>query len=84
MEFTFDKAWKRALLCAYNITEKKRKNEFTNEELNICLELSETWHYTRELTDMELINTFSYGHLVKRVFFLTEKGYKIITKLFLF
>ncbi len=84
IDFTLDKVWKRVLLCAYNIAEKKGKNEFTNEELNNCLKLSETWHYTQELTDMELINTFSYGHHVKRVYFLTEKGYKVIAKLFLF
>jgi len=84
MEFTLDKAWKRALLCAYNITEKKRINEFTNEELNNCLKLSETWHYIQELTDMELIKTFSYRRLIKKVFFLTEKGYNLIAQLFLF
>ena len=93
VEFAIDKKWKKVLLCAYNITKKKRKNEFTNEDIRNCLKLSDTryhtrefsdtWYHTRELTDMGLIDVLLVRSKEK-FFFLTKKGYKVIAEFFSF
>ncbi len=84
MEFTLDKAWKRALLCVFNIIKMNNINEYTNKELSNCLNDPQTKRFSRKLSDMKLISLLRYGGSNEKVYFLTKKGYDVITKMISF
>lgn len=89
VEFMLDKAWKRALLCIYKITETKRNegvwpnyNEYANKELtnHIKFAYSTVKGYTRKLIKMNLVSFSRHSeiNLNEKVYSLTQKGYDVI------
>jgi len=90
VEFTLDKAWKRALRCVYIITETKKKegvmlnhNEYTNKELSNCTKILQAKSYTQKLIKMNLVSFLRYSgsNINEKVYSLTKKGYDVINEI---
>ena len=81
IEFSLDKAWKRALLCVYKITKMKNVNEYTNKELSNCLNDSQAKRFSQKLISMNLISLLRYNKSREKFYSLTKMGIDTIDKL---
>ena len=78
-EFALDKAWKKALVCSYQITESKNLNEFNASELANCLNINQTsvTYQLNQLLELRFIGRIKHKNLQHNIklYRITNQGY---------
>ena len=78
-DFALDKAWKKALVCSYQITESKNLNEFNASELANCLNINQTSvpYQLNQLLELGFIERIDHHNLQYNIKFfrITNDGF---------
>ena len=85
-DFAIDKAWKKALVCSYQITESKNLNEFNRHELANCLNINtaSVTYQLNQLIELGFIERITHQNLQYNIklYRITIKGFTKINEQF--